>query len=246
MPERARRGRGPVLPYRLLAGVVPCRGGWLVASAKLQGITMSPEAPQVVRRFIDILDMKPAYEVITVAVSIGLLDRTKRGGRQCDTEARALLGWPRSGAILSPPVRGALTARTYEEARAANGGHLSPVTWGRIRRLQEVDDVIAPYWQRTVYEVHPELSFYQLNDDAPLIHPKHSGEGLKERTDVLTARMKGVARILDDELRGCTLAHRLDASACLWTARRIAARGAHRLPEDPVWDGQGLRMEMVR
>ena len=28
---------GPKLPYSIVAGVTPCRGGWLVASAKLQG-----------------------------------------------------------------------------------------------------------------------------------------------------------------------------------------------------------------
>jgi predicted RNase H-like nuclease len=37
----------------------------------------------------------------------------------------------------------------------------------------------------------------------------------------------------------------LDAAACLWTGRRVAAR-ATRMPVDPEWDSQGLRMEIVR
>ncbi len=36
---------GPNLPYSLVAGVTPCRGGWLVASAKLQGTIFAPEDP---------------------------------------------------------------------------------------------------------------------------------------------------------------------------------------------------------
>jgi len=36
------------------------------------------------------------------------------------------------------------------------------------------------------------------------------------------------------------------AAAFLWTARRIFAHAAIRIPEDPEWDEQGLRMEMFR
>lgn len=32
----------------------------------------------------------------------------------------------------------------------------------------------------------------------------------------------------------------------LWTARRIAARAVSRLPENPEWNEDGLRMELVR
>ena len=49
--------RGAQLPYRPLAGVVPCPGGWLVAGAKLQGITLSAEAPQVFGTLLDVLDI---------------------------------------------------------------------------------------------------------------------------------------------------------------------------------------------
>jgi predicted RNase H-like nuclease len=38
----------------------------------------------------------------------------------------------------------------------------------------------------------------------------------------------------------------LDAAALLWTARRISARAGTRLPADPEWDVEGLRMEFVR
>jgi predicted RNase H-like nuclease len=238
--------RGAQLPYQTLAGVVSCPSGWLAATAKLQGITMSPEEPQVFKSILDVLDYKPAYRVIALFCPIGLPDQPVRGGRRCDRDARKLLGWPRSGSIMSSPTRAALGSSSYKEAVVANGGSLSALSWRRMNRVAEVSDAIAPYWQRTVYEVHPELSFYQLNDDRPLLHSKHKRAGVDERRSLLEARVPGVGRILEARIPRINPAHLLDATACLWTARRIVSRAVHRLPEDPEWDSEGLRMEIVR
>src|SRR5579883_168520 len=97
----ARPQRGAPLPYRLLAGVVPCPTGWLVAGAKLQGTTTAPEEPFVLRTFLEVLDYKPAYDVLALTVPIGLPDVPTPGGRQCDREARKLVGRRRGGAITS-------------------------------------------------------------------------------------------------------------------------------------------------
>jgi predicted RNase H-like nuclease len=113
-------------------------------------------------------------------------------------------------------------------------------------RYEEVAREMAPYRQRTVFEVHPELSFYQLNDDQPMVHPKRTEEGQKERRVLLEAKIPGIDRLLDAEVRGATPAHLIDAAVCMWTARRIVSRAITRLPEDPEWDSQGLRMEIVR
>lgn len=239
--------RGAQLPYTTLAGVVPCPLGWLAASSKLQGITLSPEEPQVFSTLLEVLDYKPAFQVVALFAPVGLHDEPKRRGRQCDEEARSLLGRPRSSAIVSAPARPVLGCRTFKEAAQANGGRLSPVIWRQITRIAEVDTDIAPYWQRTVYEVHPELSFYQLNDDRPVAFSKHSQAGRNEREALLLDRLPGVERILEARVpRRVTRAHLVDAAACLWTARRIVSRAVKRLPEDPEWDGLGRRMEIVR
>ena len=238
--------RGAQLPYQVLAGIVPCPAGWLAATAKLQGITLSPEQPQVFKTFVEALDYKPAYSVIALFAPIGLLDVALPRGRHCDRDARRVLGRPRSSAIVSAPARPTLSASTYKEAAEANGGHLSVIGWRLLPKIAEVDRTIAPYWQRTVFEVHPELSFFQLNDDVSVRFSKHTEAGRQERRDILTRRFRGVERILDAQLPKVTGAHLLDAAACLWTARRIISRAVNRLPEDPEWDGLGLRMELVR
>src|SRR5579862_4775050 len=104
----SRSQRGSHLPYRTLAGAVPYAKGWLVASAKLQGITMSAEEPQVFPNIIDVLDYKPAYQVVALFAPIGLLDDPTAGGRHCDRYARKLLGQPRSSSIASAPARAVL------------------------------------------------------------------------------------------------------------------------------------------
>lgn len=240
------RGRGPQLPYRLIAGVVPCSGGWIAATAKVQGVTIAPEPPQLFREFIEVLDYKPAYQIVALFAPIGLLDDPASRGRTCDREARALLGPPRASAIASAPVRAALAATSYERAAEVNGGHLSPIRWRQLKKIAEVDGVIAPYWQRTVFEVHPELSFFQLNDDRPLRFPKRTQAGIGERRSLLSARLPGVERLLEATVPRVATPQIIDAMACLWTSRRILSRAITRLPEDPEWDAMGLRMEILR
>lgn len=238
------RGGSPV-PYELLAGVVPISSGWLVASAKLQGIQMYPNDPEVMSTVADVLDYRPSFRAVALSAPIGLLDAPSPGGRACDREARRILGWPRNGAIVTPPTRPAVAAMSYREAAALCEG-LSPVAWSRRRHIAEVDEELAPYRQRVVFEVQPELSFFQLNEDTPLRFRKSSVAGINERMAILKHRMQGIERVVDAKIGKVTPAQLLDAAVCLWTTRRIVARAMTRIPEMPEWDETGLRMELVR
>lgn len=240
--------RGPALPYQLLAGVVPCPDGWLVAAGKLVGIQVFPEEPRVAATFREVLDNIPEFVVIAVTLPVGLPDQPRRGGRTADAAARDLLGFPHAGAIGSTPTRKSLACRSYDEARAANGGLLDVVTWQQFKKIREIDAEMQPYLQRKVYEVRPELSFLQLNDDVAMKHTKDSKAGQAERQELLRRRMPGSERVLDFEglPESVRLAHRTDACGALWTARRVAAKAITRLPENPEWDENGLRMQIVR
>jgi predicted RNase H-like nuclease len=232
---------GPNLPYRLVAGVVPCGGGWLVASAKLQGATIAPEEPRVMDAFTAVLDERPSFEVIALHAPVGFLDKAAPGGRTCDREARALLG-PRRGAA----VRSAPSWPVFEVRAGGRPEGLDAVTAILLPRYREVAEEMAGYRQRTIFEAHPELSFFQLNGDLPLRYSKRYAAGRQERLDLLATKIPGVDRIVDAKVPGASRAHLLDAAACMWTARRTIAKAATRMPEDPEWDSQGLRMEFVR
>jgi predicted RNase H-like nuclease len=221
-----------MLPYDLVAGVVPCSGGWLVVGAKVLGVTIAPELPRLMPSFLEVLDDRPAFTVLGLYAPVGRLDQMVPGGRGCEREARALLGAPRSAAIRSAP------SRTPGEGPA--------MPRGLAARYEEVDRDMAPYRQRTVFEVHPELAFYQLNEDRSLQHRKRSTEGRLERRSLLESRIAGVDRVLDAAVAGVRRTHLADAAACMWSARRILGRAMARLPLDPEWDSRGLRMELVR
>ena len=231
---------GPVLPYSVVAGVTPCAPGWLVMSAKLNGATFAPELPRVLSSFAEVLDERPAFSVIAVNAPIGYVDENKVGGRTCDRLARSLLG-RRGSTVHNAPSRASL----QEAAEPAIDG-LDAISTALLPRYREVAAEMAPYRQRTVFEVHPELSFFQLNSDVPLRWTKKFEVGREERRALLIKKIPGIDRALECEFDDVPLAHLLDAAALLWTARRIFARAGTRIPSDPEWDDEGLRMEIVR
>ena len=235
---------GAPLPYRYLAGVEPCPTGWLVAAGRLQGIALFPEDPVVFDTFTQVLDQRPAYEIIALHAPVGLLDEPRKGGRTCDHEARQLLGWPRMASVVPAPVRPALSAKTWASARKRNGG-MSPVTWALLDHVAEVEAEMQPYRQRSIFEVHPELALLELNGEEPVPLAKHHADGRHYRERLLRSKMQGIDRVLNAKLPGVSREHLVDVAADLWTARRVAARSIHRLPETPEWDSQGLRMEIV-
>jgi predicted RNase H-like nuclease len=232
--------RGPNLPYSLVAGVTPCRRGWLVAPAKLQGTIFAPEDPIHIETFVDVVDQRPSFSVIALNAPVGYLNQTVAGGRTCDREARALLG-RRGAAIKSAPVR-------TESRRDIDllPDHLDAISRTLLPRYREVATEMAPFRQRTIYEVHSDLSFYQLNADVPLQWSKNSEKGREERRALLELKVPGVDRVLEAEVSGATISHLLDVAAFMWTARRIFAHAVVRMPADPEWDDEGLRMEIVR
>jgi predicted RNase H-like nuclease len=231
---------GPTLPYSLVAGVTPCRGGWLVAGAKLQGTIFSPEDPVRMPTFVDIVDQRPAYSVVALNAPVGGLNQATVGGRTCDREARHMLG-RRGAAVKSAPVQ--VSSRQEVDLLPT---HLDAVSQTLLPRYQEVANEMAPFRQRTFYEVNAELCFYELNKNVPMQWPKHSENGQAERRALLEAALPGARRIMDAEVPGASPSHLLDVGAILWTARRIFARAGIRIPTDPEWDEQGLRMEIVR
>ena len=147
----------------------------------------------------------------------------------------------RGAAVKSAPVQA--DNRVGVDLLADN---LDAISKTLLPRYQEVADEMAPYRQRTIYETNAELSFYQLNDDVPMQWGKHSEKGIEERKALLEAKVPGVLRIVQAEVPGAAVSHLLDVSAILWTARRIFAKAVVRIPTDPEWDEQGLRMEIVR
>ncbi len=231
--------RGPTLPYRVVAGVTPCPSGWLVQGAKMAGSTFAPESPRVYETFLDILDEHPAFEIIVINAPIGYLDTPQMGARTCDREVRALVG-RRGSTVHNAPSRAVLD--NLVEVKEAG---LDAVTATMLPHYREVAKEMSPFRQRLIYEGHPELSFFQLNKDSSMQRSKKIEAGRDERLEVLESHFPAMDKVLDDEISDVSEKHQFDALALLWTARRVFGHAAKRVPYEPEWDSEGLRMEIV-
>lgn len=230
--------QGPRLPYSVVAGVTPIAAGWLVASAKLRGAVFAPEAPRICDTFLEVLDVRPSFIIIVVNVPIGALDEASTVQRSCDREAQALLSG-HSSAMAPAPMSTYLNLDTEVDHRG------DPDEDFRRARCQEVAREMSPSSQRVVYEGHPDLSFFQLNDYQALRWSGEVSDGRDERRALLERKVPGVTRVLDAELPGVAPRDLLDGAALLWTARRVFGHSAARLPSEGEWDSRGLRMELV-
>ena len=185
---------GPELPYSVVAGVTPCAPGWLVASAKLNGATFAPELPAVLATFTEVLDERPSFSVIALNAPIGYVDETRRA----DGPATAWLG-PSRSTWLDGPQCADLGPTLQGGCRAGRRTASMPISTALLPRYREVAAEMAPYRQRTVFEVHPELSFFQINGDVPLRWTKKFEVGREERRALLMKKIPGIDRAFECE-----------------------------------------------
>lgn len=227
------------------AGADGCRAGWICVARGAEGAIDAC----CVAHVAELLRLDPRLDVLAIDVPIGLLDE---GARECDREARRLLG-ARGSSVFPAPLRPVLAARSWEEACALRsrieGKRMSRQAWGIAAKVREVDELLRsdPDARSRVREVHPELCFLAWAG-RPMRHAKKRAAGRAERRQLVDAhfgpsafagvRARFARRdVADDDI--------LDAFAALWTAERSLRGEARVLPETPPRDAFGLPMEMV-
>jgi predicted RNase H-like nuclease len=218
--------------------VVPSASAWLVASAKIAGATFAPDEPKLYSSFMEIVDERPMFDAVVINVPVGYLDSEELHLRTCDQMAKELLG-PRGNVIMHTPSRAAIMDPEHPH------DNLDAVTVMMLPRYREVATEMAPYRQRQIYEGHPELSFLEMNGGVPMRYGRFTGAGHNERRNLLVQKMQGIERVLDVEIDRVKWHHLQEAAALMWSARRAFTRTARRIPLDPEWDSEGLRMEYV-
>ena len=143
-------------------------------------------------------------------------------------------------------VRPSCRRRPARPSRTRAAPASSAVARSLLPRIREVQRDVASYNQKVVFEVHPELGFYQLNDDVPLRYGKRTMAGTAERLAILQDRIPGLARVLDSRPE-----RHQPASPARCLCRPVdgpphRGPGHHRVPDDPEWNEDGLRMEFAR
>jgi predicted RNase H-like nuclease len=102
-----------------------------------------------------------------------------------------------------------------------------------------VDGTITPEHQSWVYEVHPEVSFWRLNNRMPMRHSKSRLEGRRERLDLLREEFPLIDQHVNRRDSGVGADDVLDAAVAAWSALRIW-RGVAGSVCEPVFDPKGL------
>ena len=163
-------------------------------------------------------------------------------------------GRPRSSSVFPAPQRSLLECANFAEASARSrsrfGKGISRQAFNIYDKVRDVDALMTPDLQKQVVEVHPEVTFQEMNGGQPLADSKKTLPGFDARRTLLASTVtrdiptsRTDARRLVPKIDADDL---LDAFAAAWTAHRVATGDALRLPEVMDIDDRGLRMEIVR
>jgi predicted RNase H-like nuclease len=231
---------------RLVAGVDGCRAGWIAALWDgADELTL-----HLCSSFADVMALP--VRIIAVDMPIGLPERS---GRPPEREVRAKIGARRSS-VFSVPSHASIQCRDYSEACRINLLHSDPPRrvsqqcFHLFPKMREIDVLITPDHQSRIYESHPELAFWIMNNETPVplakkakSEFKHAGlelrKALLRRNGVPIDSLEASYRRRDvgpDDL--------LDACACSFVAWRILNGRSMRFPADPPHNAKGLRMEI--
>ena len=229
-----------------IVGVDGCPAGWIALIEQIETRSITANV------FLTFRDLTAALDaaVIAIDIPIGL---TESGARQCDHLARRHLGPKRGSSVFPAPIRPALSASTYAEAKAASIAAqkkgISQQAFAIYPKIREVDVALQANvgLRRRVFEVHPELTFSTWAG-APILPPKRTSEGHAIRRALIDTDFGPLAfesARNQIERRHASNDDIADAFAALWTARRIINGTSQTLPPNPPIDSQGLPMRMV-
>jgi predicted RNase H-like nuclease len=195
-----------------VAGIDGTKGGWVAIVLEDAHFVRGHLIRLVESDFSELGDC----EIVGIDVPIGF------GPRAADAAARAFLSGTAS-TVFSTPPQSVLESRFGPGLGVSAQAHaLGP----RIIHVTALASVDARF-----REVHPEVSFRAMNEEAPLRYRKKSAGGALERIELL--RRAGIELDRIGLAATAPLDDVLDAAAAAWTARRIASGAAQSLPSPP-------------
>ena len=119
----------------------------------------------------------------------------------------------------------------------------------RLRWLQEAERELQPFHSRSWFPAHPDVSFTAMNGDVPLQTSPYHEDGHLERLELVKRHLPGVDDVITrtSPERGRCGPRDARRRPSLWTARGADRVGRSRACRSiPSWDGEGMRMEIVR
>ncbi len=163
-------------------------------------------------------------------------------------EARKVLRL-RKPSIFPAPSRSVLKARSFAEAQrierknSVPAKKLSKQVFNLLNKIRELDE-LAPSYRGNIFECHPEVSFWAMNNKVEIGLPKKTRNGFEQRCRILC--QKQYDRAFLKTRIGSSRHHSrddfADACAAAWTAERILNKQAIRFPRNSDPDARGIDM----
>jgi predicted RNase H-like nuclease len=195
-----------------------------------------------------------------IDVPIGLRESSSRK-RPCDDQARNKLGQKRASSVFPVPIRPAVHAESYEDAKSLQEKHtdgsLGSTTWGIADKIAELDSFLRetePTATGTIREAHPEVCFWAINNKTATDYSKtgQPAAAFCERLDILeqvepeiTQNFRDAGRDVNPNVENDDI---IDAFALALTASPQTGQLRtlpEEWPDDDPGDPLGLPMEMV-
>ena len=235
-------------------GVDGCPAGWFSVGFDRHGGCET----NVFASFGELLAHHGEARLVLADIPIGLPQGSER--RDCDSQARMLLGRRRSS-VFSAPTRqtveqAAASPKDYRAAleveRRFAGKGISRQSFAISPKIAEVDAVMLTRDASatpTVRECHPELCFRALNYRQPMKFSKKKSAGVAERLRVLEKiepRSQEIYQGASSKFRRKVVGRDdiLDALVAALVARERTDQ-LQSIPDVPPRDAKGLPMEMV-
>lgn len=186
----------------MFLGIDGCRAGWVAAFINNNNkIHIS-----IYKNIIELWEIFKKANLIFIDIPIGLVDsHTKEKVRNCDSNARKLLGLKRGSSIFQTPSREALRSFNYKDAckinKSITGRKISIQTWNICKKIKEVDDFLSEIKKAIsiIKESHPEICFYALSGN-PMVFSKKDINGVFERKNIIKKFIPDLDFILDRTL----------------------------------------------
>jgi predicted RNase H-like nuclease len=237
----------------IYSGIDGCHGGWFLVILAENGewdFVRIPAANQLL--FLLILKNS---RLIFIDMPIGLKN-TGQFERNCDREARKILGSRMASSVFRVPTRAAVYSTDYDSACIENmkitGKKLSKQSWNIAPRIKAIDRLICENNEllSILHESHPEICFWSLAGEKQLTHPKKTDEGIEERIRILEKYFPETRKLYQQALASIPRKYLarddiLDALVLAISARHVKGCGMKILPEEPETDELGIPMQIV-
>ena len=158
--------------------------------------------------------------------------------READQLARKLLG-KKASSVFTAPTPDMLKQSNYEQASLVSkklfGKSMSLQSWYLFSKIRDVQTILHNE-HINIYEIHPELSFREMNNRNVVLESKRGLEGFNIRKSLLSIYFKKfIFEEIRDQYKRKDLMDNdiLDALAVLWSTKRIQTNEAFFLPQYP-------------